>query len=84
MKKNKILAMARKESGLTQEELAVMLGYSKATVSNWENGYSTPSLNDAFKVSRILDKDINCLFSDFHVQESYTKNQPTPSKQDTA
>jgi transcriptional regulator with XRE-family HTH domain len=72
LKKNEVLVEARKEKGLTQEELAVTLGYSKATVSNWENGYSNPSLVDAFKVARILDKDINFLFSGINVQESYT------------
>ncbi|MCP3764814.1 helix-turn-helix transcriptional regulator [Domibacillus sp. A3M-37] len=60
--KNLNLARARKEKGLTQEELAEKLGYSKATVSNWENGYSTPQLTDAFKVASILGKDINHLF----------------------
>ncbi|MEC0370854.1 helix-turn-helix transcriptional regulator [Paenibacillus chibensis] len=72
MKKNLALSGARKDKGLTQEELAALLGYSKATVSNWENGYSSPSLSDAFKISRILNKDINKLFSGLYVQESYT------------
>lgn len=72
MKKNLDLAGARKDKGLTQEELAALLGYSKATVSNWENGYSSPSLSDAFKISRILNKDINKLFSGLYVQDSYT------------
>ncbi|MGN7359485.1 helix-turn-helix transcriptional regulator [Paenibacillus sp. SAF-054] len=74
MKKNLDLAGARKDKGLTQEELAVLLGYSKATVSNWENGYSSPSLSDAFKISRILNKDINKLFSGLYVQDSYTNS----------
>ncbi|WP_433618718.1 helix-turn-helix transcriptional regulator [Paenibacillus cellulositrophicus] len=72
MRKNVDLVDARKNKGLTQEELAALLGYSKATVSNWENGYSNPSLTDAFKVSRILEKDINKLFSGLDVQENHT------------
>ncbi|MED5017901.1 helix-turn-helix transcriptional regulator [Paenibacillus chibensis] len=74
MRKNEALAGARKNKGLTQEELASLLGYSKATVSNWENGYSNPSLSDAFKISRILNKDINKLFSGLYVQDSHTKS----------
>lgn len=70
--KNDFLIKARKEKGLTQEELADKLGYSKASVSNWENGYSNPSLSDAFKVSEILKKDINLLFLDLKVQGQYT------------
>lgn len=60
--KNQSLTHARKNMELTQEELAGMLGYQKATVSNWENGYSNPSLTDAFKVAEILGKDINDIF----------------------
>lgn len=71
--KNHALIQARKNKGLTQEELAKKLGYSKASVSNWENGYSNPSLSDAFRVSEILDVDINILFFDQKVQEQYTR-----------
>ncbi|WP_346779438.1 helix-turn-helix transcriptional regulator [Paenibacillus brevis] len=56
---------------MNQEELGEFFGDSKATVSNWENGHSNPSLDDAFKVSRILKKDINVLFSGIYVQDSH-------------
>lgn len=62
MGKNEALINARKAKGFTQEGLAEVLGYSKAAVSNWENGYSLPSLTDAFKVAAILEKDIKDLF----------------------
>lgn len=70
--KNNPLIKARKNKSLTQEELAEMLGYSKATVSNWENGHSNPSLSDAFKVSVALEEDINNLFSGIKIQVSCT------------
>lgn len=70
--KNESLIKARKDNGYTQEGLARILGYSKATVSNWENGYSQPSLADAFKVSSILKSDINHIFSGLKVQEQCT------------
>ncbi|MDY7989800.1 helix-turn-helix transcriptional regulator [Paenibacillus polymyxa] len=72
--KNEALITARKNNGLTQEKLALKLEYSKATVSNWENGYSNPSLSDAFKVSEILNEDINVLFSDLKVQVQCTSS----------
>lgn len=70
--KNVALAEARKRKGMTQEELANQLGCQKGTVSNWENGHSNPTLQDAFKVSECLEEDINVLFSDIKVQEAYT------------
>lgn len=70
--KNKRLLGARKDMGMTQEELAIRLGYKgKQTVANWENGHSTPPLNKALEIATILDADIAYLF-DIKVQESYT------------
>lgn len=83
--KNTALIQARKHKGMTQGELAKILGYSKSSVSNWENGHSIPSLSDAFKVSEILEEDINHLFSGLKVQVGCTSNrQPTTSEKDTA
>lgn len=70
--KNKALIQARKRKGFTQERLAELLGCKKSTVSNWENGYSTPSLTDAFRIAELLESDVNILFSGLKVQESYT------------
>ncbi|MNW37004.1 transcriptional repressor DicA [compost metagenome] len=84
MKKNETLVEARREKGFTQEELAVSLGYSKATVSNWENGHSSPSLADVFKVSRVLRKDINILFSGLDIQDSHTYSEQSTTTKDTA
>lgn len=40
----KRLRLARKWSGLTQEELAIKVNTKKTTISNYETGYSTPSI----------------------------------------
>lgn len=69
--KNLNLIRARKSKGLTQEELAIKLDYTKSTISNWENGYSNPKIEDAFKVSEILGTDIKTLFLNQQVQESH-------------
>ena len=66
------LVNARKAKGLTQENLAEKLMYKKSTISNWENGYSTPKMEDAFKVAEILDCDIKELFFNQKGQESHT------------
>lgn len=39
------LKQIRKQKGLTQTELADMLGTNKTTISNYETGYSSPSLD---------------------------------------
>jgi putative transcriptional regulator len=74
MKKNNRLISARKEMGYTQEQLAGLLEFQKSTVSNWENGYSTPRLPDAFRVADLLGKDVNYLFFEDEVQDSHTTN----------
>lgn len=71
--KNNALIEARKSKGFTQERLAKLLGCKKSTVSNWENGHSTPSLTDAFRVAELLESDVNDLFLDLKVQETHTK-----------
>ncbi|WP_419882757.1 helix-turn-helix transcriptional regulator [Peribacillus sp. B-H-3] len=72
--KNKRLLAARKAKELTQEELAIKLGFKgKQTVANWENGHSQPTLNKAIEISKILEQDIAYLFGK-HVQETYTNN----------
>lgn len=71
--KNEALISARKAKGLTQEQLAELLNCKKSSVSNWENGYSTPKLADAFRVAEILEQDVNHLFLANKVQDSQTK-----------
>ncbi|MCL1701586.1 helix-turn-helix transcriptional regulator [Lysinibacillus sp. Bpr_S20] len=71
--KNLNLINARKKKGLTQTELAKLLKCaSKATVSNWETGYSRPRLEVAILISKILDEDVAFLFG-YNIQESCTK-----------
>lgn len=63
--KNSNLIQARKAMGLTQEQLARKMNYRKSAVSNWENGYSVPSVNDAMKLAIILNTNIPFLFNHY-------------------
>jgi putative transcriptional regulator len=70
--KNERLVSARKTKGMTQEELALLLGYKgKQTIANWENGHSAPPLNKALEIAKLLDSDVAYLFGS-SVQDSYT------------
>ncbi|MBC1521434.1 helix-turn-helix transcriptional regulator [Listeria aquatica] len=70
--KNLNLIAARKNSNLTQSELAEQLGVRKSTISNWETGYSNPSINQAVKISEVLNENLDFLFAK-KVQEFHTK-----------
>lgn len=71
--KNNNLIRARENKNLTQEQLALELGKAgKSAVSNWENGRSTPSMEDAFRIAEILEEDVRFLFGN-KVQVSHTK-----------
>ena len=44
----------RKESGLTQMELARKLNVKQNTISNWENGKSKPDIIMTTKLAEVL------------------------------
>ncbi|BAQ11355.1 hypothetical protein OXB_2884 [Bacillus sp. OxB-1] len=73
--KNANLIKAREKKKLTQEQLAKILGYKgKQSVANWENGYISPPLETAMRISKILEEDLFFLFENL-VQESHTKEK---------
>lgn len=49
------LKSSRKAKGLTQSELAKKVNTTKGTVSNYENGYSTPSNEMLVSLANALD-----------------------------
>ncbi len=46
---------ARKDAGLTQEELASRIGVNRATLSKYENGDIEPSISQLTKIAEALD-----------------------------
>ncbi|WP_153464118.1 helix-turn-helix transcriptional regulator [Halobacillus sp. SY10] len=70
--KNRRLKEARIKANMSQTQLSECLGYKgKQSVANWENGYSTPTLKVAIRLSELLGKDISYLFGQ-KVQETHT------------
>lgn len=76
--KNIALKKAREAKGLTQLQLAQLLGYKgRQSVSNWENGYINPPLIVALKIAEILEKNVSDIFLIVEVQDYHTLLKPT-------
>lgn len=58
----------RAERRISQEELAVAVGVTKQTISGIERGKYLPSIELAFKISDVFDKEINEIFF-YHKEE---------------
>lgn len=56
------LKVARAERGISQEQLAVMAGVTRQTVSSIENLQYVPSTHLAFVLARCLGKSVEELF----------------------
>lgn len=64
------LKLARKNANLSREELAVLLGVSKSSISNYENGISHPKEDIIYSLFDILKVEPNFLFDDYFVQSN--------------
>lgn len=65
------LAELRKEKGLSQEELAVVLEVSRQTINSLENGRYNPSIILAFKIARYF----GMLIEDIFIYEEESKDE---------
>jgi putative transcriptional regulator len=52
----------RKQKGIKQEELALILEVSRQTISSLENGRYNPSILLAFKIARYFNMSIEDIF----------------------
>ena len=55
MNLSKTLYELRKRKGMSQEELAGLLGVSRQTVSNWELGETSPNAAQLLQLSKIFN-----------------------------
>ncbi len=67
----------REQLGLTQSEVASLLGITPGAVGNYENGVSTPKADILFKVFDALKCDANYLFQD-EMNERSQEDTATP------
>lgn len=52
----------RKEKGLTQEQMAELIGVSRQTINAIEKEKFDPSLPTAFKIAKVFDLPIEAFF----------------------
>ena len=69
----------REELGITQMQLAKMLGISKGAVGNYETDVNSPRATILYKVFDILHCDANYLFQD-EMKELIYRDQATPEE----
>lgn len=72
----------REQLGLTQGEVASLLGITPGAVGNYENGVSTPKADILFKVFDALKCDANYLFQD-EMNNRTQKDNATPLEMET-
>lgn len=60
-KTGRLIALLRREKGLTQKEVAQRLGICAKTVSKWETGHGFPDVSLISKLSEIFQVDISKL-----------------------
>ena len=64
LKVNNYLKLHRIKAGLTQLELAKMLGAKERTITFWETGRSEPHITQAVDVAKILGFEAKEIFPD--------------------
>lgn len=55
------LKKARKAKGLTAEQLAKTLNFSKTTINKYEQGINEPDIETLMKISKLLDCSVDYL-----------------------
>jgi len=65
------LAQARKRKGLTQKEVAAIIGIAKSTLTGYEKGTREPNLLRIKQLIKILDIDSDYLFGIDEKQGEY-------------
>lgn len=80
------LNLMRKNSGFTQEEIAVRLGVSPQAVSKWENDLSCPDIMLLPEIAKLYGKTVDALLSidDFDETNAKTSSIDDEKSEQTA
>lgn len=63
MAKREALIAARQQAGLTQRQVAELLGIARVSYTRYESGTRTPPLNMAFRIANLFNVNSADLFS---------------------
>ena len=74
MKIGEKISELRKKNNLTQEELAEKLSVTRQTISKWELGETSPSLDDAATLASIFQVSLDTLVGKDNVLEEKMSN----------
>lgn len=74
MKLAEKLQTLRKERGMSQENLAEIIGVSRQAVSKWESGQSYPEMDKLIALSELFNVSIDSLVKDVKDNTDYIKN----------
>jgi transcriptional regulator with XRE-family HTH domain len=58
----KRISLARKQKGLSQPQVAIMLNLSRSAFAQWETGRSFPMPDNLLQISRVLDVSVQWLY----------------------
>jgi len=70
LKVNNSLKLHRIKAGLTQLELAKMLGIKERRITFWETGRSEPHITQAIDIARILGVEAKEIFPELFPSEN--------------
>ena len=67
---------ARKNAGLSQEQLAERLGVSRSAVAKWETDKGIPDVDYLKVLSKLLNVSVDCLLDDGEVIDKLVMRKP--------
>ena len=76
------LKQARHESGLSQNDVSKQLHTSRQTISQWENGKSTPDINTLKSLSTIYNRSLAELLNEERTSSNNPSNQVSEKPKD--
>lgn len=81
IKQGEYLKQLRNEKGLSQEQLAEKIGLSRQSISKWEQGLSTPDVDNFVKLAEIYNVPIESLLKGKPVENNTSEHNADTEKQ---